>query len=170
MNNHEVIDDFLDKRAFESIQKIIMGSDFHWFFQDKVTPFNKDRIKDVRNKYEFFWGHVFFRSNEGITSPFFKNLAPLLNKLKVKALIRIRANLFSNQGKIIEHEYHSDFTFENKTALFSLNTCNGYTALYDGTKIKSIANRILLFDSSMPHSTSTCTDAKIRCNININYF
>ena len=82
----------------------------------------------------------------------------------------MRANLYSNQGKIIEHANHIDYSFKHKGALFSLNTCDGFTVLKDGTKIQSVANRILLFDPSQPHHSSTCTDAKIRCNININYF
>ena len=40
----------------------------------------------------------------------------------------------------------------------------------DGTKIESVANRVLLFDSSRPHSSTRCTDQKVRVNINLNYY
>ena len=156
-------DNFLSQADFENITKVMLGHKFPWFFQDGVA---------YRGKHDthFCWTHVFFRQEEGIVSSAYKILDPLLKKLKVKALIRIKANLFSNQGKMVQHENHTDFPFKHKGALFSLNTCDGFTTLKDNTKIKSVANRMLLFDTSVTHHSSTCTDAKIRCNLNINYF
>jgi len=156
-------DDFLNQADYENIKNIILGDEFPWYFKDYVAYNGKHEV-------HFCWSHFFFKHNEGITSSFYKILDPILKKLKFKALIRIKANLYSNQGKIVEHEDHSDFPFAHKGALFSLNTCNGSTILKNNTKISSIANRMLLFDTSQPHHSSTCTDAKIRCNININYF
>ena len=36
-------------------------------------------------------------------------------------------------------------------------------------EIDSVKNRLLMFDSSRPHSSTSATDAKARINININY-
>ena len=166
---YTIKDNFLDPLEFENIKNTMLGHELPWFFQHEVAFPKKDRVKNIVGD-EFLWGHVFFRVNQGISSPFFNILTPILRKLKPKSLIRIRANLFSNQGKIIEHENHTDCPYKHKGALFSLNTCNGFTVLKDNTKIKSIANRMLLLDPSLPHRSSTCTDAKVRCNININYF
>ena len=157
------IDNFLNQADYEKLRNIMLGDDFPWYFQQEVLYFTKD-------KTQFFWSHVFFEHDKGITSSFYKILDPLLKKLKFKALIRVKANLYSRQDKIIEHDNHSDFSFPHKGALFSLNTCNGFTILKDNTKIPSVGNRVLLFDPSIPHRSSTCTDAKVRCNININYF
>ena len=65
---------------------------------------------------------------------------------------------------------HIDYPFPHKGAILSLNTCNGYTKLEDGTKVDSVANRILLFDASTPHCSTTTSDTTARFNININYF
>ena len=65
---------------------------------------------------------------------------------------------------------HIDTEYSHKAAILSINTCDGYTKLKDGTKIDSIENRILLFDASKPHTPSTTTDQPVRINININYF
>ena len=157
-------DDFLNQADYENIKNIMLGGDFPWYFNDKVANMND------QGKFHFYWTHTFFKQDGGVTSSFYKILDPILKKLKFKALIRIKANLFSNQGKIVEHEDHSDFPFAHKGALFSLNTCNGSTILKNNTKISSIANRMLLFDPSIPHCSSTCTDEKTRVNININYF
>ena len=161
-------DNFLNPTDYKDIKNIILGEEFPWYFQYGVA-FSKN-IEMASGEDEFFLGHVFFRQNQGITSSFYKILDPILKKLKFKALIRIKANLYSNHGKIVEHEDHSDFPFAHKGALFSLNTCNGSTILKNNTKISSIANRMLLFDPSIPHRSSTCTDENTRVNININYF
>ena len=43
------------------------------------------------------------------------------------------------------------------------------TVLEDGTECESVANRLLLFDATKPHHSTTCTDQKRRVNINVNY-
>ena len=83
--------------------------------------------------------------------------------------IYIIFNLYPNTEKVYEHEMHQDFDFSHKTAIFSINTCDGYTKLEDGTKIDSVANRILLFDASKEHCSTTTTNVSTRINININY-
>ena len=157
-----VEDNFLDQIDFKNLKNLLLGETFPWYFKDYVAHTGKHEV-------HFYWSHMFYIESKAI-SPFVELLDPLFKKLEIKALIRARANLYSNQGKIIEHEKHTDFPFKHKGALFSLNTCDGFTVLEDGTKIQSVANQILLFDASQPHHSSTCTDAKIRCNININYF
>ena len=99
----------------------------------------------------------------------YEKLIPLLEKLEVKALIRMKANMFPNTKILQEHVLHVDYHFPHSVALFSLNTCDGYTKLKDGTKIHSVANRILLFDGEVEHCSSTTTNDYARINININY-
>ena len=158
---YTIKENFLNQTDFENLRNTLLGEKFPWYFSDRVSYPGKHAT-------HFCWNHGFF-DDRGIISSAYDTLSPLLKKLKAKVFIRIRANLYSNQGKIIEHENHADFPFKHKGAVFSLNTCNGFTIL-NNTKIKSIANRLLLFDASQPHNSSTCTDAKVRCNININYF
>ena len=106
-----------------------------------------------------------------ITSPFFNNIiAPFDSLLDIKTLIRIKINMYPNTETMKEHGMHSDYPFSHKSGVFYINTCNGYTRLEDDTKIDSVANRILLFDASRPHTPSTTTDQSVRMNINFNYF
>ena len=160
---HTIKDNFFNKTEHENLKNIMLSNQFPWFFQEGVAQTKK-------YDFQFYWTHVFFKPDQGVTSDFYKILDPILKQLKFKVLIRIKANLYSNRGKMEEHGDHVDFPFKHEGALFALNTCNGFTILKDNTKIKSIANRLLLFDPSKPHRSSTCTDAKVRCNININYF
>ena len=159
---YTVKENFLNPTDFENLKNLVMGETFPWYFQENVAHSGKHNT-------HFFWYHMLF-GQRNLVSPYAKLLDPLLKKLKIKALIRLKANLYSNQGKMIEHAQHTDFPFKHKAALFSLNTCDGFTVLKDGTKIQSVANQVLLFDASQPHHSSTCTNTKVRCNINVNYF
>tara|TARA_R110002020_G_scaffold468131_1_gene692175 strand:- start:192 stop:686 length:495 start_codon:yes stop_codon:yes gene_type:complete len=164
MIKHIIKDNFLNETDYKNLKNIMLGGDFPYYFSNTVSS-----LKDKEDLH-FFWTHGFFVQDRGVISSFFKILVPILTKLKIKALIRIKANLNGNQGRIVEHQKHIDYNFKHKGALFSLNTCNGFTTLNDGTKIKSVGNRILLFDPSIPHHSSTSTDTSVRANINFNYF
>ena len=161
---YTVHDNFLNQADFESITKEMFGDFFPWYFHNTVS-FKKDK-----NESHFFWTHIFFEQGKGITSDYYKMLNPLMKKLNIKALIRIKANLYSNQGKIEEHQAHQDYNYKHKGALFSLNTTNGYTTFADKSKVQGVANRMVLFDPSKPHFSSTVTDVNVRVNIVFNYF
>ena len=90
--------------------------------------------------------------------------------MDIHALVRIRAILYANQGEQIIHDKHRDYNFPHKTALLYLNTCNGFTEFEDGERVESVANRLVKFDGSKLHNSSTCTDQKVRAVISINYF
>ena len=142
-----------------------MGESIGWIYNTGITYEN-----EVPNWKYFYMTHMVCHESV-IRSPLIcKLILPVLNKLDVKALIRIKVNLFPNSEKIHENEMHTDMSFSHRGALFSINTCDGYTKLKDGTKIDSVANRILLFDSGMPHCSTNTSDTKARFNINFNYF
>ena len=65
---------------------------------------------------------------------------------------------------------HIDYPYLHKIAVLYINSCDGYTKFEDGTKIDSIANRMLIFDGDTMHTSSTTTNEIARCNINFNYF
>ena len=88
----------------------------------------------------------------------------------MKSIMRAKANLYPNCGELVEHDMHTDYNFEHQAAIFYVNTNNGYTKLKDGTKIESIANRVLIFKGNDLHCSTTCTDQQARININFNYF
>ena len=56
------------------------------------------------------------------------------------------------------------------TAIYYLNTNNGFTKFENGDKVNSVANRIVIFDSNLKHTGTSCTDSYARLLINFNYF
>src|SRR5210317_1898246 len=156
----EIIDNFLTKQNFDNLTKIITSNEFAWYYNDSVSYENK-----LDNN--FYFTHIFFNS-AGIRSHFYEALTPILNKLDIKNLLRIKANLYPRTETLVHHKNHVDQDYKHKGLIFYINTNDGFTVV-GNTKIKSIANRALFFDPSQLHHSTTCTDNKCRINININY-
>jgi hypothetical protein len=184
--DYKIIDDFLPQKQFQDIQSYLMNdvkniSDIDkkkyppvgWAYNPNVVASThykglNNPNSSSQNVKHFYMVHMVYLVN--VLSPLYDKLRSILNKLDVKALIRIKCNLYPNSETIYEHESHTDFPFSHKSAILSINTCDGYTKLNDGTKIGSVANRILLFDGSIPHQSTTTSDTTARFNINFNYF
>lgn len=160
----EVIDDFLPKEQWAATKEVLTGGKFHWHFTDKINSL-QDNDSD-----QFYFSHLFYNQSALIQSEFFESIYPLLSKIDPKSLIRAKANLYINQGKgVVEHTAHTDYEWPHLGALYSINSCDGYTR-FGEQKIESVANRIVFFDPSQPHNSTSCSNAKFRCNINLNYF
>ena len=166
----EVIDNFLDEKYFEHLANLFtdnkekMGNSLvPWYFQQGIA------YSGETEGLFFYMTHKIYDKNVP-NSDWYKDFLPLLDKLEIKSLIRIKVNLYPNTHILHEHPMHVDFPFSHSSALLSLNTCDGYTKLNDGTKIDSIANRLLLFDAGEGHCSTTTTNVPARFNININYF
>ena len=157
--NCKVIDNFLDEEYFEILASLL--EEISWYFLPHVAESSivEDNI--------FYLYHLFYATNSP-TGPLYNKLLPVIDKLGGECLIRIKANLYPNTETLHEHPMHTDFPFPHTGAILSMNTCDGYTKLVDGTKIDSIANRVLVFDSSVEHCSSTTTDVSARWNINFN--
>ena len=165
---YEVIDNFLEPENFKILTDDILCTNsgfsvFPWYAQEGVT------VTDGRNTDHWNLIHSFYQSYE-IQSGFFKYLLVVIDKLQIKSLIRIKGNLYPKTDKIIEHDFHADFDFSHKSGLYSLNTNNGFTIMEDGERIESVANRMIIFDASKLHKSTTCTDENFRANIVFNYF
>lgn len=164
MTEYKVIDNFLDESDFIAIQELMMGKDFEWHFHKAVTYMDEESDNKA-----FYFTHLFY-SNPKITSDHIKVLNPLFEKMDVKAFIRIKGNMYPNLNGYSPVEPHIDYPYSHKGAIFYINTNDGCTILEDGTKIESIANRILFFDPSNMHDSTYPSDQKVRVNINMNYF
>ena len=168
---YRVIDNFLDKTYFDRLvnlftdKKSLGNFDMPWYIVSNVTGRKEEHNKD---KLYFYMMNMLYDANVAL-SPLYNNIHPLLNKMKVNCLLRVKANLYPNTTILHEHPMHTDYPFSHSAVILSLNTCDGYTKLKDGTKIDSVANRILFFDASEEHCSTTTTNVSARFNININY-
>ena len=160
---YEVIDNFLPQEDFNRLADIL-HQQMPFYYQKEINTEHKD-------SNDFYMTHMLFNIEyDPCHSTFYKDYKIILDKLKIKSLMRMKINLYPRTENIEVHDQHYDYDYEHKGCLFSFNTCNGGTILEDGTKIDSVANRALLFDPSKLHSSTSCTDDKVRLNMNINYF
>ena len=179
----QIIDDFLPTNVFLVFKQRLMGKDMTWKQGKVLHPDdpNVDEKCDELDNFQF--EHVFYnvspsfpeynlRFNQFSDESFnYGLMSPLLHKLTIRSLVKIKANLNPRTSEIIEHGYHMDYPYENcKTSIFYVNTNNGYTKFEDGTVVESVENRLVTFDTMTKHTGSTCTDQKCRMVINLNYF
>ena len=97
---------------------------------------------------------------------------PLLDNLDAMAFLRIKLNCTLNTHTPEPSQYHTDFPGKivMMTAIYYINTNNGYTQFeHDDSKVNSVANRIVLFPSSLRHRAVTTTDTPYRMVMNLNY-
>ena len=158
-----IIDNFLDQDYFDHLKNCVFSTQFPWVFCQEVANLGE------MNDEHFFFTHRLFDRLEPLSS-FMKELDHLIvHDLEVKSLIRARINLYTNIGKLLEHDYHQDFKYPHKTAVLYFNTCDGYTGFGDN-KVESVENRVVLFDGSNEHYSTTCTDQKVRVVLSVSYF
>ena len=162
----KIIDNFLSKDEFKLVQRVMMSADFPWYFNDFT-------IAPGGSGYQFT--HTFLSgTGNGISSDFLSILHPIIDKLKLEKVVRIKANL-NPQTSIFNKStgWHIDTNppkLNQKTAIYYINTNNGYTQFKWRRKVKSIENRLVIFDATTKHCGFTCTDKKSRVLVNFNYY
>jgi hypothetical protein len=154
----KIVDNFLDEKNFNKIKNVIFSTNFPWFYNESVNTSD--------NKHSYFTHLIYFE--DSVKSQHYVDLLPLLEKIKIDTLLRVKINCYPRSTTIEEHAPHIDYNYSHKGVLFSLNTCDGYTGI-NNKKINSTENRALLFDPSVSHFSTNCTNAGARINININY-
>jgi hypothetical protein len=163
----QIIDNALSRSDHYLIEHTLLGTTIKWNYLPFVTYQNKD-IEDERCNFTF--AHDFY-SDYSPRSDHFDMLRPLLKKLNTGAIMRIKANLQPTTDQHVQFHLHTDANGSGcKTALYYVNSNNGHTVFEDGTKIESKANRLVIFDEHLLHAGVTCTDQKVRCVINFNFY
>ena len=171
LNQIKVIDNFLPKEEYDNLYHTFLGDKMIWNFQNVV---------DYEQGDNFMFCHVFWAANRGLVSPFSDILQFFYTKLKTQIIIRIKANLTTRTETHLESAFHydnefvgsrlPDGTLTSYTAIYYVNTNNGYTLFKDGNfKVDSVANRMVIFDSNLYHRGVTCTDEDVRVAVNFNY-
>jgi len=165
----EVYDDFLEDEKFRLVQNQMLGTSFNWHFSTVLNPevdtIDCNELENIQFSNWLYHGLEPGGPEYGIVEPFISD-----PRLGITALVRIKANLTMRTPKVITHGFHKDGKCHHTSAIYYVNSNDGYTEFEDGTKIDSIGNRLLVFDSQISHTGSTCTNARVRCVINFNYY
>ena len=168
-----IVDNFLSKEDFKKIVDIVSGPDINWHYSYSVADGSKEE-DDMYFIHMLYMGLAEMPKDGTLPKPpeksgYYHFFEPLFEKLPdFKLLMRAKINLYGRTPEIVHHPDHVDMKQEHRGAIFSLNTCDGGTVIGD-EKFDSVANRILFFDPTQPHHSTSTTDVKRRLNVNINY-
>jgi hypothetical protein len=167
--SRQVINNFLPREEFLAIKTAILSDNFPWTLHEKSYPGETG----CEDRFNCQFVHVFYQSPT-MTSQHINVINPLIKRLQHNLFIRAKANITTAAENIQVYGYHTDIPEElakmSKTAIFYLNTNDGYTIFEkDGEKIDSLENRMLIFDSAERHSGTNCTNQKYRAVINFNF-
>ena len=176
----KIIDNFLHPRVFDRLLKIVESNLFTWVWN------NDTYINPVTKKGDNIWmfSQLLFVSPKMTGGPGAHALYPAFQVLEdyqaeiypFKEVMKLKLNLYPNQGKNITHSRHTDVPDGaglNKlitTSVFNFHTCNGATVVeIDGknNNIPSKANQLILFDNTW-HYGITQSDIPRRIVLNLN--
>ena len=160
----KVIDNFLPPPYFQDIQSFMMGDNIPWYFNDGV------KVIPEPNRFQFT--HTFHDLRprwNGACSPYFDIWDNCLRALECRKLYRIKSNLIPRTFFHRKAGWHIDPQEHSHTAIFYMNTNNGWTEFKKGRRVKFVENRIVIFDSKMVHRGVSSTNKKQRVVVNFNY-
>lgn len=162
----EIFDNFLTPPQFRKISNIMLGQEFPWVFFPGKSNENEGTDQSI-----FQFVHMFY-DNYSWTSRYSEMLNPIIETINPVALIRIKANLTTLTPIRKEYSFHRDMNLllKSKTAVYYVNTNDGVTLFSTGEEVKSVANRLVIFDSDNLHTGTTATDINARVVINFNFF
>jgi len=183
----KVIDNFLEDKDFQVIKNtLLFNKGFDWYFNNGIIKNNQQG-----NLHFFQFTHFLYKGAVRISklepedkikeikgldtinvgTKFFNICNPILKKLGVKYLVRIKINLNVFSPQLVEGGFHRDYENDCKAAVFYVNTNNGYTKFKKNNKIiNSVENRMLMFKANELHTGTNTTDQKCRIVINFSYF
>lgn len=159
----EIIDDFLTDQEFSRLEETFLGEYFPWYYNSYTRDVEDAGLANYRLV------HALYRPT-GEMSNWFEVLEPLWDKINPKTIVRAKLNLGPRDSEQREMGWHVDIEDpEVTTAVFFLNTNNGYTLFEDGSRVDSVRNRFASFPSGTQHTGITHTDAQVRVVLNLNY-
>lgn len=161
---YKCIKNFLTKDEYDNFYNTINDNHFPWFYNDRQVGYdNYDR---------FFFSHTLFYE-EKENSSYCNLIDVFIKKLKIKKLLSARLNLVTKDSseKYTSHLHVDNHVKKAKTAIYYVNTNNGFTFLKADKNIKVLCeeNKIFIFDSRIEHCAISQTDTNKRVVLNLNY-
>ena len=161
----QVFDNYLDRNSHSSLEASLTAFNFPWYFLPSKIGDTNLGLYDYQFSHTFYIDNMFVSDNAPV-------LGPLIQKINPYSLVKVKANLTVADTVVREYSYHNDVDKypQVKTAIYYINTNDGYTKFETGEVVKSVANRLVVFDSNIKHTGTTHTNTKYRCVVNLNYF
>jgi hypothetical protein len=171
----QIIDDVLPEEDYERLWTSMIGDDFAWYFAiTKVRNYVGEEDSTVLsnshpNNCQLCHN---FHADDTVISRHWHLTEGIRDKLQASAYLRVKANMTLATHIPLETKMHIDFgdVTGYKTAIYYVNSNDGYTKFETGEIVESVGNRLVIFDGRTKHCGSTHTNQKYRIVINFNYF
>ena len=177
----KIFEDYLPDKEYKHIYETVDDLKFMWRRSNILRDPDDPKVKD--NNEPPFCGNPLYNiqmcrtvysvvSGTEEKSLILGCCAPLFQKLKItkKNLISSKFNLTLNHGEETLSGFHVDNKLEGGlTGIYYITTDNGYTLFEDGTKVSTVANKLVIFSNNTRHAGVSCTDTKYRMVLNINW-
>tara|TARA_B100001250_G_C19721166_1_gene753887 strand:+ start:431 stop:1060 length:630 start_codon:yes stop_codon:yes gene_type:complete len=186
----KIVDNFLHEKDFNYLKDYVLGRHIGWFYKDDTSktgdPFWHHTSHIIHRRKRIF--------NEGMypVESFCRKLGidpiskrreltgtggyahdfPLISEITAYAWPRI-SGINRNTGKSLAYDRDQKNPY-SKTAFLYINTNNGSTifkkpGLQLDEKIKCVANRLVIFNSTDPFYQVSCSNAKRSLVLKVNY-
>jgi hypothetical protein len=172
--DYTIIDNALPRLTFNKLCDIFFARDFPWYFLEH-SAFDKELSS---NNYSYSFYNLILNNRNGNTwEPAYTLCSSALDVILSDYydninLIRIRAGMHTSHSENVIDDPHVDLKTPHTVALLYLNDTDAPTRLYtngETIKIKSKANRCVIFNGNIMHSSTKQTDPSRRITINYNF-
>ena len=163
-------ENFVPQDFFTKMQSLMLGEEFPWYLSRPISEdLDPDHLCNPLNNVQLC--HTFWFIDKPVSPYYNVCIKPFVKALGIRHLIRIKLNLNLRTENIIKHGFHVDNNYDDSlTSILYLNTNDGYTEFENGTKVESVENRLVTFDTPLKHTGTTCTNKKYRLTLNLNYY
>ena len=155
---------FLDPRVFTELVSHINDTRFPWYYPQSARVPDGAPCQYINLLY---YDHQF---SNAINPMLMRCLRAITDQLDTIAILRVKVNATPRNAP--EQRWHTDWqtSTPSKTCVLYLNDNDGYTEFTDGTKVESVANTAVIFDTNTKHRGVSATNVDRRLVLNVSYF
>ena len=184
-----IIENALPDNIFKPLQSLLLDTpDKVPFFFQKHTTYANDENPIEDDLCDYQWSHsIFHEADGGAVSSLWEPIKELFEYIFKEygfpeaQVHRVKLNALNAHYTPITHAPHIDTTSSKKhfTMVLYINDSSGDTVLYEEVgpldqgqkptevlRVRPEANKLLVFNSSQNHSSSTPEDVKVRYIVN----
>mgnify|MGYP001165282724 CR=1 FL=1 len=183
----KVYNNFLDQSDYDRLYENLYIQDFPWYYVS-----TQSYPEDTGDIFDTHLTHVVYEKALEHSSNFREIFDSLVEKTThcvygaflPDRILRVKCNLLLAQHEQTMSAWHTDYSADDialpyfnspltqgkgTTAIYYLNTNNGYTEFKEDGKISSEENKLIIFDTKKEHRAVRQTDTKSRIVVNINF-
>ena len=163
-----IVDNYLPETSHQAMRNYLLSPKPNW-------TYNSYKVNKKESTDSFQFTHTFYRCFKRGKHPVYADIGvvqPLLEKIEPEIILKIKANITPRTAEPDKTDFHTDFCplMNSTTAIYYINSNNGYTEFETGEVVESVAHRIVFFKVGERHRGVSCTDAKSRVVLNLNFF